>query len=67
MIYQSAHPHQIRISALLSAGMTNHLNPELLIKAAKDRGLLLTGDPAEESYSILRTHVYLSDGVTEFR
>ena len=58
---------EIRISALLSAGMADHLNPELLIKAAKDRGLILCGNPAEETYSILRTHVYTEDGVTDFR
>ena len=59
--------NELRISAVLSAGMTNHLNPELLIKAAKDRGLILTGDPSKETYTILRTHVYLADGTTEFR
>ncbi|MBQ9132391.1 MAG: TIGR03960 family B12-binding radical SAM protein [Clostridia bacterium] len=58
---------EIRISALLSAGMTDHLNPELLIKAAKDRGILLCGNPSNETYSILRTHVYLEDGITDFR
>ncbi len=60
-------PNELRISTVLSAGMSNHLNPELLIKAAKDKGLILTGDPSKEQYSILRTHVYLADGVTEFR
>ena len=58
---------EIRISALLSAGMADHLNPELLIKAAKDRGIILCGNPAKETYSILRTHVYTEDGTTEFR
>ena len=67
VICPDAHPEQIRISAVLSAGSTEHLNPELLVKAAKERGLILGGDPTVESYSILRTHVYLSDGVTEFR
>ena len=58
---------ELHISAILSAGSANHLNPEFLIKTAKERGLILSGDPAKESYSILRTHTYLADGVTEFR
>ena len=58
---------EIRVSALLSAGMADHLNPELLIKAAKERQLILCGDPSKETYSILRTHVYFSDGITDFR
>ena len=60
-------PAEIRISAVLAAGNTEHLNPELLIKAARERGLILGGNPAEETYTILRTHVYLADGETEFR
>ena len=58
---------EIRISTVLSAGSQEHLNPEFLIKAAKERLGILCGNPAKESYSILRTHVYLADGVTEFR
>ncbi len=58
---------EIRISAILAAGNTSHLNPEFLIKAAKDKLHILCGDPTKEFYSILRTHVYLDDGVTEFR
>ncbi len=65
--YDAKHPTRIRISAILRAGTTEHLNPELLIKAAKDRLGILSGDPATESYSILRTHVYREDGVTEFQ
>lgn len=56
----------IHVDAVLSAGSAEHLNPELLIKAAKDRLGILSGDPTLESYSILRTHVYLADGITEF-
>ncbi len=58
---------EISIDAVLSAGNTEHLNPELLIKAAREHTALLSGDPARESYSILRTHVYVADGVTEFK
>ncbi len=58
---------ELRISAILAAGGSEHLNPEMLIKAAKAQLGILSGDPTKESYSILRTHVYLADGVTEFR
>ncbi len=60
------HPDEILIKAILSAGTTEHLNPELLVTAAKEKCGILTGDPATESYTILRTNVYFSDGVTEF-
>ena len=65
-VYNEAH-NEIRISTVLSAGGSEHLNPEMLIKAAKERLGILGENLAEESYSILRTHVYLADGVTEFR
>ena len=65
--YNEDHPNDIHIRAVLSAGSAEHLNPELLIKAAKEHCKILCNDPAKESYSILRTHVYLSDGITEFR
>ncbi len=60
------HPNEIRISAVLCAGNTEHLNPEFLIKAAREHLGILCGDPIKESYSILRTHVYTQDG-QEFR
>ena len=66
-VYDPAAPNRIRISTVLRAGATEHLNPEFLIKAAKEHLGILSGDPATESYSILRTHVYCEDGVTEFR
>ncbi len=62
-----AKPGHLHISAILSAGMSEHLNPEMLIQAAKLHCGILSGDPAAEHYTILRTHVYLCDGVTEFR
>ena len=65
--YDPQKPQDLHIRAILSAGSESHLNPEFLIKTAKERGLILTGDPAKETYSILRTHTYLADGVTEFR
>ena len=55
----------VKLSVLLTAGGDNYLNPELLITEAK-RALSILQDPYE-TYSILRTHVYLADGTTEFR
>ena len=60
-------PNEIRVRALLSASEGSYLNPEMLIAAARRELGILSGDPAEEEYSILRSHVYLADGVTEFR
>ncbi|MBE6589694.1 MAG: TIGR03960 family B12-binding radical SAM protein [Ruminococcaceae bacterium] len=57
----------LHITAVLAAGNTEHLNPELIINAAREKCGILSGNPARESYSILRTHVYLADGETEFR
>ncbi|MBQ8214330.1 MAG: TIGR03960 family B12-binding radical SAM protein, partial [Clostridia bacterium] len=63
VVHNTDRAGEIRISAILSAGNTEHLNPEMLIKAAKERLGILSGDPTEESYTILRTHVYQKDGV----
>ena len=66
VVADPAAPNRLRVSAILRAGTEEHLNPELLIKAAKERLSILSSDPVNESYSILRTHVYCQDGVTEF-
>lgn len=58
---------RLHLSARLSAGGECYLNPELLIGAARERLGILSGDPAQESYTILRTEVYLADGETPFR
>ena len=58
---------KIAITAILRAGNTENLNPEMLIAAAKERLGILSGHPTQESYSILRTNVYTDDGVTEFK
>ena len=58
---------EIRMDAKLSASEGSYLNPELLIAAARERLGILSGDPAREEYSILRTQVYFEDGTTEFR
>ncbi len=65
--YDPARPNALHIRAVLAASGTEFLNPELLIQAAKRECGILSGDPTAEEYSILRTHVYCADGVTEFR
>jgi len=67
VVYHPDRPNEIRISAILSASSAEYLNPEMLIQAAKRECGILSGNPADEEYSILRTHVYLPDGETEFR
>ena len=67
VIYNADRPGEIRARALLAASEGNYLNPELLIAAARRELGILSGDPASEEYSILRSHVYLADGKTEFR
>ena len=57
---------EMRIDTSLCVSGADYLNPEYLIRALRDRfSLIPEGDVASE-YSILRTHVYLKDGVTEF-
>jgi len=65
--YNEQKPNRIHISAQLAASGSEYLNPEMLISAAKRECGILSGDPSVEEYSILRTHVYHADGVTEFR
>ena len=57
----------LHVSAVLSAGSVDHLNPEMLIKLARTHCGILSEDNVEELYSILRTKVFLADGKTEFR
>jgi radical SAM-linked protein len=58
---------ELRIDTVLCVSGSDYLNPEYLIKALHEHfGLLPEGDVASE-YSILRTNVYLEDGVTEFQ
>ena len=58
---------KISVTTILRAGNTENLNPELLIAAAKEKCGILSGDPTKESYSILRTEVFLEDGENVFR
>ncbi|MBQ3483586.1 MAG: DUF2344 domain-containing protein [Clostridia bacterium] len=55
------------IRAVLAAGEGNYLNPDLLITALREKTGILSGDPMQESYRILRRRALLADGITEFR
>jgi len=55
----------LTMTAVLAAGESGYLNPELLITLLHKAGLL-TGDPMTERYRILRRRVLLADGETEF-
>jgi radical SAM-linked protein len=58
---------ELHIDTTLCVSGSDYLNPEYLIAALRDRfGILPEGDVSSE-YSILRTHVYLKDGETEYR
>jgi hypothetical protein len=56
----------IRIKAVLSAGSDNFLNPEMLITALKSRVGIMSGDPMQENYSIVRTKA-LTKEMKEFK
>ena len=56
----------IAISAILSAGSDNFLNPEMLVTAMKTKLDVLEGDVSKEWYSITRTRSLRSD-MTDFR
>ena len=58
---------QLMLDAVLCVSGSDYLNPDYLIRALRERfGLLPEGD-LTKSCTILRTHVYLADGETEFR
>ena len=57
----------IRINAVLSAGEGNYLNPELPVTALRTHLGILSGNPTEERYRILRRRALTADGETEFR
>ncbi len=56
----------IAISAILSAGSDNFLNPEMLVTAMKTKLAVLVGDPSKEWYTITRTRSLKAD-MTDFR
>ncbi len=52
----------LRMQATLRALSTEFLNPEMLITGLKQKNEILSGNPAEEWYTILRTAVMTEDG-----
>jgi len=67
VIFDAEKQGRLHVSALLSAGSTEHLNPEMLIKLARTHEGILSEDNVSELYSILRTKVFHADGEKEFR
>ena len=57
----------IRLQVTLAAGEGNFLSPELIVTALRTHAGILSGNPLEECYRILRRRVLLEDGVTDFR
>ena len=51
----------VKISAILRATSTEFLNPEMLITGLKLRHGILSGDPTEEWYTVMRTGVMKED------
>ncbi len=56
---------KLKICATVSASSTDYLNPEMLVTALKDKLGILSGDPKEEYYSIMRTEL-LREDMTSF-
>ena len=52
---------QLSLSVILKASSAEYLNPELLISALKTKNKLLSGNPTEEWYTIMRTAVMTED------
>lgn len=57
----------IEINAMLSSGSNDYLNPEYVVKAISEKFEIDFDDAMTEYYTVLRTSVKLSDGVTDFR
>ena len=60
---------EIRMNLKLSASINQthpHINPESLISVLKEKLGILSGDPMQEEYSIIRKRVLLSDAETDF-
>lgn len=55
----------IDIEATVSASTTEYLNPEMLISGLKEKLGIMSGDPTEEYYSIMRIEL-LKEDMTEF-
>jgi radical SAM-linked protein len=58
---------RLALDAVLCVSGSDYLNPEYLIRALRERFSFVPEDDMTQEYSILRTHVYLADGITEFQ
>lgn len=56
----------LRMTARLPAGSSGGLNPEFLITALREKGIILSGDPAGEWHTVIKTRLNTADG-GEFR
>ena len=56
----------VHLETVLKANVGEFLNPEMLVSAMKDYLDILSGDPMEEWYTVLRTGIYRED-MTLFR
>ena len=52
---------EIELEATVSASSTEYLNPEMMITGLKSKLEILSLDPKEENYSILRTNLFKDD------
>lgn len=51
----------IKINCVLSASSTEYLNPEMLLTALKQNLVVMSGDPTQEWYTIMRTELLKQD------
>ena len=58
---KTAYDGTVKIQCTLSASSTEYLNPEMLITAMKQHLGVMSGDPSEEWYTIMRTELLKSD------
>ena len=56
----------VNIKTTVRASSTEYLNPELIVTGMRKYLGILSGDPKEEYYSIMRTAIFMED-LTEFR
>jgi uncharacterized protein (DUF2344 family) len=56
----------LRVKTTVRASAKEYLNPELIVTAMRDYLDVLSGDPMEEHYSIMRTAIHRED-LSEFR
>ena len=58
---------ELNLSLMLNAAGADYLNPELVVRALRERLWGGTEDPDLLTWRILREKIYLADGETPFR